>query len=108
MLFAMYVSPQYTSRLLRLVQMLDTFQTEIEKNRETIAIATSYNEITKTVKEGKIAAVITVEGGEPLEGRIESLRTIYRLGARSLTLTHFPRNELGDASVTLTRQVSGT
>ncbi len=98
MLFAMYVSPQYTSRLLRLIQMLDAFQAEVEKNRETITVATGYKEITKTVKDGKIAAVITVEGGEPLEGRIESLRTIYRLGARSLTLTHFPRNELGDGS----------
>jgi membrane dipeptidase len=98
LLFAMYVSPQYSSRLLRLVQMLDAFQLEIEKNPDTIAVATSYEEITQTVKDGKIAAVITVEGGEPLEGKIESLRTIYRLGARSLTLTHFPRNELGDGS----------
>jgi membrane dipeptidase len=98
LLFAMYVSPQYSSRLLRLVQMLDAFQLEIEKNPDTIAVATNLKEITRTVKDGKIAAVITVEGGEPLEGKIESLRTIYRLGVRSLTLTHFPRNELGDGS----------
>ena len=98
LLFAMYVSPQYSSRMLRLVQMLDAFQLEIEKNPDTIAVATSYKEITETVKDGKIAAVITVEGGEPLEGKIESLRTIYRLGTRSLTLTHFPRNELADGS----------
>ena len=98
LLFAMYVSPLYTSRLLRLVQMLDAFQEEAEKNKDTLAIATNYKEITRAVKDGKIAAVITVEGGEPLEGKIESLRTIYRLGARSLTLTHFPRNELGDGS----------
>ncbi|MBT4321480.1 membrane dipeptidase [Candidatus Bathyarchaeota archaeon] len=98
LLFAMYVSPLYSSRLLRLVQMLDTFNIEVENNLDTISIATSYDEISKTVKNGKIAAVITVEGGEPLEGKIESLRTIYRLGARSLTLTHFPRNDLGDGS----------
>jgi len=98
MLFAMYVSPQYSSRLLRLVQMLDKFQREVEVNNDTIKIATSYDEIIDTVKGGKIAAVITVEGGEPLEGKIESLRTIYRLGVRSLTLTHFPRNMLGDGS----------
>ena len=98
MLFAMYVSPQYTSRLLRLIQMLDAFQAEAEKNKDTFSVCTSYNEIKKAVKEDKIAAVITVEGGEPLEGKIESLRTIYRLGTRSLTLTHFPRNELGDGS----------
>jgi membrane dipeptidase len=98
LLFAMYVSPQYSSRLLRLIQMLDTFHIEVAKNPNTISIVTNYKEIVKTVKDGKIAAVITVEGGEPLEGKIESLRTIYRLGVRSLTLTHFPRNELGDGS----------
>jgi len=98
LLFAMYVSPLYSSRLLRLIQMLDAFQIEVENNPDTIRIATSYNEINKAVNDGKIAAVITVEGGEPLEGRIESLRTIYRLGVRSLTLTHFPRNDLGDGS----------
>lgn len=98
LLFAMYVNPQYSKRFLRLIQMLDAFQAEVESNKEKMAIATSYKEIIKTVKDGKIAAVITVEGGEPLEGKIESLRTIYRLGARSLTLTHFPRNELGDGS----------
>jgi membrane dipeptidase len=96
--FAMYVNPQYKARLLRLVQMLDAFQLEIENNNETIEITRSYNEIMKTIEKGKIAAVITVEGGEPLMGKIESLRTIYRLGVRSLTLTHFPRNMLGDGS----------
>jgi membrane dipeptidase len=98
LLFAMYVHPHYKSRLLRLMQMLDAFQLEVEKNSDTIEITRSYNEIMKTIEQGKIAAIITIEGGEPLEGKIESLRTIYRLGARSLTLTHFPRNELGDGS----------
>ena len=98
LLFAMFVSPQYSSRLLRLVQMLDAFHVEVGNNQDTISVATSYDKIIKTVNDGKIAAVITVEGGEPLEGKIESLRTIYRLGVRSLTLTHFPRNDLGDGS----------
>ncbi|MFC1802439.1 dipeptidase [Thermoproteota archaeon] len=98
LLFAMYVSPQYSSRLLRLIQMLDAFHIEVEKHSEKISIATSHKGVIKTIKDGKIAAIITVEGGEPLEGKIESLRTIYRLGVRSLTLTHFPRNELGDGS----------
>jgi len=98
LLFAMYVSPLYTARLRRLVQMLDAFALEVERYPDQIAVATSHREITKTVKDGKIAAVITVEGGEPLEGSIEALRTIHRLGVRSLTLTHFPRNMLGDGS----------
>jgi membrane dipeptidase len=61
-------------------------------------LATNYDEIMKAIKNKKIAAVISVEGGEPLEGKIEVLRILHRLGVRSLTLTHFPRNELGDGS----------
>ncbi|MFP3952334.1 MAG: dipeptidase [Candidatus Bathyarchaeia archaeon] len=98
LIFAMYVSPQYTIRLLRRVQLLDTFQRELEENQEKIALATSYDEVIRAIDDGKIAALISVEGGEPLEGKIEPLRAIYRLGVRSLTLTHFPRNELGDGS----------
>jgi membrane dipeptidase len=98
LIFAMYVNPQYSSRLLRLLQMLDKFQREIEENKETITIVTNYKEITETIEKEKIAALISVEGGEPLEGKIESLRTVHRLGVRSLTLTHFPRNRLEDGS----------
>ena len=98
MLVAMYVSPQYTSRLLRLVQMIDAFQFEVDTNRGAIAIANNYSDIMNIIDSGRIAAVMTVEGGEPLEGKIETLRIIYKLGVRSLTLTHFPRNELGDGS----------
>jgi membrane dipeptidase len=78
--------------------MLDAFHSELENNSETISLTTNYIEIMRAVKEGKIAAIISVEGGEPLEGDIGVLRMIYRLGVRSLTLTHFPRNELGDGS----------
>jgi membrane dipeptidase len=98
LMFAMYVSPQYTSRLRRLIQLLDAFQLDTEKYPEDIAITTSYDEVMNAINDGKIAAIIAIEGGEPLEGSIEALRTSYRLGVRSLTLTHFPRNELCDGS----------
>jgi membrane dipeptidase len=96
--FAFYVDPQYLARLKRLLQMLDTFYSEVEKNPENIAIATSHEEVLSAVKKGKVAAVMSVEGGEPLEGSVEVLRILYKLGVRSLTLTHFPRNLLGDGS----------
>ena len=98
LIFAMYVSPQYSSRLRRLLQMLDTFHKELEDNSREIALATNYCDIMKIVESGNIAAVLAVEGGEPLEGDISVLRILYRLGVRSFTLTHFPRNELGDGS----------
>ncbi len=98
LLFAMYVDPQYTARLRRLVQMMDAFHSELARYPKQVSLVTSYNEIMKAVQDSKITAMITIEGGEPLEGSVEALRAMYKLGARSLTLTHFPRNELGDGS----------
>lgn len=40
--------------------------------------------------------VMSFEGGRPLEGRIENLRTFYCLGLRSMQITWNLRNELAD------------
>ncbi len=100
LIFAMVVSRAIYSgrRLRRLLQMLDVFYSEVERNSDRIAHATSYQEIIDRVNEGKVAAIISIEGGEALEGDLGVLRMLYKLGVRSITLTHFPRNELGDGS----------
>jgi len=74
------------------------YSTQLEENTDQIVLATKYEDIIDAKKNGKIAAVLTVERGEPLEEDAGTLRILYRLGVRSLTLTHFPRNELGDGS----------
>jgi membrane dipeptidase len=96
--FSMYVSPTYRARLRRLMQMLDVFYSELEENSASIILATRYEDVVEAKKAGKIAAILCVEGGEPLEGDMGVLRLLFKLGVRSLTLTHFPRNELGDGS----------
>ena len=98
--FAMVVSRAIYSgrRLRRLLQMLDVFYSEVGRNSDRIALATTCNEVMDIVKGGRVAAIISIEGGEALEGDIGVLRMLYKLGVRSITLTHFPRNELGDGS----------
>jgi membrane dipeptidase len=104
LIFAMYVSPLNRARVRRMLQMLDVFYSEMEKNSDRIALATTYQEVMDAVKEGKVSAIISIEGGEPLESDLGVLRMVYKLGVRSITLTHFPRNELGDG----TRDDSGS
>ncbi len=65
--FAMYVSPMFRGRLRRLMQMLDVFYSELEENRDRIVLATTFDDVIDAKKNGKIAAILTVEGGEPLE-----------------------------------------
>jgi len=100
LIFAMVVSRGIYRgrRLRRLLQMLDVFYSEVEENSDKIALAKTYREVIDTVKKGKVAAVLSIEGGEALEGELGALRMVYKLGVRSMTLTHFARNELGDGS----------
>lgn len=41
-------------------------------------------------------AILSIEGGDPLEGRVERVDEFYRLGVRMVTLVHYNNNELGD------------
>lgn len=100
LIFAMVVSRGLYKgrRLRRLLQMLDVFFTEMKENSESISLARTYEDIMKNKKEERVSAVISIEGGEALEGELVVLRIMHKIGVRSLTLTHFARNELGDGS----------
>ena len=45
---------------------------------------------------GKVGALLTVEGGDFLEGRPERVAQAFADGVRSITLMHYRNNELGD------------
>ncbi len=45
---------------------------------------------------GKVGAILSVEGGDFLEGKAERVAEAYRDGVRSITLMHYRNNELGD------------
>lgn len=46
--------------------------------------------------QGQIGALLTVEGGDFLEGKPERVAEAYADGVRSITLMHYRNNELGD------------
>lgn len=68
---------------------------EINANPELIEKALCFDDILRITESGKTAAVVSVEGGEVLEGNLENLRQIYDLGVRSLGLTWNYSNQLG-------------
>ncbi|QKR99736.1 hypothetical protein F9288_08850 [Sphingomonas sp. CL5.1] len=47
-------------------------------------------------RQGKIAALLTVEGGDFLAGDASYLDTAFADGVRAITLVHYHPNELGD------------
>jgi len=77
------------------LEMIDKFYIELEKNSDYISLATNYDKIMSNEKEGKLSAVLTIEEGGVLKGKIHNLRNFYRLGVRAMTLTWNEVNEIG-------------
>lgn len=96
--FAAFIEEIYkpNASLKRTLQLIDCIYQQIEKNKEEISIATDYEQIKNTIEADKIAAILSIEGGEALEGDLGVLRMLYRLGVRLLTLTWNQRNQIAD------------
>ena len=97
--FAVYTAPTYyDAPLKRAMQMIDVFYSEMEMNQGSIVVCTSYDQIIESVENERLAAILSIEGGEPVQGGPGILRMLYKLGVRILSFTHFPRNLIADGS----------
>lgn len=66
---------------------IDALDQVIAQNPERITLARSIADIKRISKEGKIAALIGIEGGNMIESSLSNLDALYARGARYLTLT---------------------
>ncbi|MEG6523432.1 dipeptidase [Desulfotomaculum sp. 1211_IL3151] len=95
--FAVFVGPEQHDRSVAYTnEIIKLFKQEIKNNQSSLVHACSYHDIVNAHHEGKISAVLTIEGGEALNGKIEQLEDYYKQGIRGLTLTWNGRNELAD------------
>jgi len=96
--FAVFIEDIYKPdrSLKRTLQLIDCFYREMEKNQDDISLVTNYNQIEEANRAGKIAAILSIEGGEALEGDLGVLRILHKLGVRLLTLTWNQRNQIAD------------
>lgn len=96
--FAAYIEPIYKPdrSLKRTLQLFDAFFSELDANKDQMMLATSVADIHAAQSQGKIAAVMAIEGGEALEGDLGVLRVLHRLGVRSIGLTWNERNNIAD------------
>lgn len=93
--FALFVDLKGTEDpFLTCVRMADLFYQVMEENRDRISPVTTWAEIERNWKEGRMSALLTLEEGEVCQGDPALLRTLYRLGARMMTLTWNYENSL--------------
>lgn len=81
----------FTEAMLR----IDFFKEQLSPNTALIRQVTSYEEIIQNEKEDRISALLTLEGGEILEGNVDNLSKFHEKGVRMVTLTWNYDNELG-------------
>ena len=99
--FAIWCAERYITTAFEYTNMmLDFFEEEVEKHSDLIEIALDLNDIRRIAGEGKISAILALEGGEALMGEIENLDHFYERGVRILGLTWNRENALGFGQAT--------
>jgi len=94
--FALYCSEEFVETAFQQTNiMIDFFEQEVAKHSDMIEIALDLDDIERIAGEGKISAVLSIEGGEALMGNIENLYHFYERGVRMLGLTWNRENALG-------------
>jgi membrane dipeptidase len=101
MFFTVFVTEEYYPKRFETKQvfrLIDLALTQLSKNHDRIELALNAGDIARINREGKIAAVLDLEGGFDLDGDLGVLRDLYRLGLRSAQLSaHNWTNNFADS-----------
>lgn len=76
------------------------FQRQMEGSSDKVLPCRTAADIEAAWDQGKAAAILTVENGSALAGRLERVETLARDGVRMMTLTWNGENDLGSGNVT--------
>lgn len=98
--FGIYVAQDYPQEtwVTRTLELIDGLREEVRRNANDIEMASTAEDILRIHGDGKIAALLGLEGGQLISDSLPVLRDYYRLGIRYMTLTHFKTNDWADSS----------
>src|SRR6266436_3799812 len=80
------------------LDQIDAVREHVAKHPKEITLATTAAEVREAHKQGKIAALMGVEGGHMIANDLSVLRSYAALGVRYMTLTHSGNDEWADSS----------
>ena len=75
--------------------MIERFYRECDAIPELVPVK-SYSDIVDAKRSGKVAGMLSIEGADVIEGRVDMLGVFHRLGVRMVGLVHSIRNPLAD------------
>lgn len=81
----------------RALEKIDAVHEEVRRNRRDLEMAYTADDIVRIHKGGKIAILLSIEGGHMIQDSLAVLRNFQRLGVRYMTLAHFRTNNWADS-----------
>ena len=87
--------PEAVKRSLR---QIDAVREQVRRHPQDLVLATTAAQVRDAQTQGKIAALMGMEGGHMIDDDLGVLRMYAALGVRYLTLTHFYNNHWADSS----------
>jgi membrane dipeptidase len=82
----------------RAFDMIEALQKSVRRNPNDIEFAFTALDLERIVSEGKLAALMGLEGGHAIEDDLKTLGHFYDLGVRYMTLTHNCSHGWADSS----------
>lgn len=89
---------QYQGALKESLEEIDYVYTEEKESQGKFVVAKTGTQLEEARRDGKFSALMGLEGGKAIEGSLEAMRCLYRLGVRSMGLTHNVRNQIADGA----------
>src|SRR5712691_10342673 len=80
------------------LDQIDAVREQVRKHPNEVTLAATAAEVREARKNGKIAALMVVEGGHMIASDLGVLRSYAALGVRYMTLTHSGNDEWADSS----------
>jgi membrane dipeptidase len=98
--FAAYVPVRFSGApaVQYMFEQIDVIRRVVTRYQDVFGLAVRAADVERIHHEGKIAALIGVEGGHAIGDSLAMLRQAYDCGARYLTLTHWNDTDWADAS----------
>jgi membrane dipeptidase len=80
------------------IEQIDIVRNMVARYPKDLEMAYSAEDILRAHKAGRIASLIGIEGGHQIDNSLPTLRAMYALGARYMTLTHTSNIDWADSA----------
>lgn len=99
-IFAVWIPPQMSEARAteRAIAMVEAVREQARAHPDRMEVALKGRDVRRIAGEGKLAALIGLEGGHIIGDRLEALREYHERGVRCMTLTWMNTNKWADSS----------